>query len=121
MLEIKVFKDFICDFRLNDEKEISIISSKDLSQLKSAGYSAEDFFDYLIEYSHSLLHGSRNKINDTYLRQNSAGKVYGSNLAAIGLLKAIISNKGLFNFKTKLFPLRLVLIFESINILYIKS
>lgn len=91
----KILDDFIGDYQLNRQEGISIVSARDLSQLKSAGYSVEDLFDHLSKHYQSLLHGSRTEISDDYLKQNGTGKVYASDLAAIALMRAIISNKGL--------------------------
>jgi hypothetical protein len=65
--------------------------------LKSAGYSSEDLLDHLSKHYQSLLHGTRTEISDDHLKQNGAGKVYGSDLAAIALMRAIVSNRGLEN------------------------
>ncbi|MFT4311203.1 MAG: hypothetical protein ACMXX7_01100 [Candidatus Woesearchaeota archaeon] len=91
----KVLTDFIGDYKLDRKDGISIVSAKDLSQLKSAGYTSEDLFDHLSKHYQSLLHGSRTEISDNCLKQNGAGKVYGSDLAAIALMRAIVSNRGL--------------------------
>ena len=42
-----------------------------------------------------MLHGSRIEISDDHLKSNRAGRVHGSDLAAIALMRAIISNRGL--------------------------
>ncbi len=91
----KVLDDFIGDYRLDRKDGISIVSVRDMSQLKSAGYSTEDLLNYLSTHYQSLLHGSRTEISDDHLKQNGSGKVYGSDLAAIALMRAIVSNKGL--------------------------
>jgi hypothetical protein len=91
----KILDDFIKDYKLNRQNGISVVTARDLSQLKSVGYSVEDLFDHLTNQYHSLLHGSRVDISDTYLKQNDAGKVYGADLAAIALMRAIVSNRGL--------------------------
>jgi hypothetical protein len=91
----KILVEFINDHKLNEKKGISVVTSKDLSQLKSAGPSVEDLFDYLTINYKILLHGSRRDIFDDYLKQNEEGKIYGSDLAAIALMRGIISNRGL--------------------------
>lgn len=95
MVVQKVLDEFIGDFRLSRKEGISVISGNDLSQLKSAGYSVEDLFEYLSQQYQSLFHGSRTDITDTHLKQTGVGKIYGSNLAGIALMRAIISNRGL--------------------------
>jgi hypothetical protein len=95
MSDKKVLDDFIGDYKLNRKEGISLVSASDLSQLKSAGYTSEDLFNHLIEHYQSLLHGSRTEISDDHLKQNGAGKVYGSDLASIALMRSIVSNRGL--------------------------
>jgi hypothetical protein len=95
MSNVKILDDFIADFGLNRTNGISIVSSKDLSQLKSAGCSAEDLFNHLSTQYNSLLHGSRTEIFQEYLIPNAAGEVFATDLASIALMKSIISNSGL--------------------------
>lgn len=95
MSDKKVLDDFIGDYKLNRKEGISLVSTSDLSQLKSAGYTSEDLFNHLNKHYQSLLHGSRTEISDDQLKQNGSGKVYGSDLAAIALMRAIVSNRGL--------------------------
>lgn len=91
----RVLDDFIGDYELDRKEGVSVVSVEDLSQLKSAGYTSEDLFDHLSEHYQSLLHGSRVEISDDCLKQNGSGKVYSSDSAAIALMRAIVSNRGL--------------------------
>ena len=100
----KALDDFIGDYKLNRKDGISVVSTMDLSQLKSVGYNAEDLFNHLSEHYRSFLHGSRTYF-DSPIRPSKLSKekskVFGSNYAtflthfgSIALLKAILSNRG---------------------------
>ena len=95
MIDKKILNDFIRDYRICTKDRISVITIEALSELKSVGYSVEDLLDHLSKHYQSLLHGSRIDISDGILKQNRVGKVYASDLAAIAIMRAIISNKEL--------------------------
>jgi len=90
-----ILDDFIGDHRLNRKDGISIVSTRDLTHLRSAGYGVEDLLDYLSEHYRSLLHGSRANISESHLNPNDKGKIYGASLASIALMRAILSNRNL--------------------------
>lgn len=91
----QIFEEFIGDYRLKGQDKVSVVTSEDLAQLRSADYSVEDLFNYLTLHYQSLLHGSRNEILEGHLRPNSQGEVFCSDLASIAIMRAIISNRGL--------------------------
>jgi hypothetical protein len=95
MANEKALDEFIEDYQLNRKQGISIVKAQDLSQLKSAGYSVEDLLNHLSRNYQSLLHGSRADISDEFLRPNITGKIFAADLAAIAIMRAIISNIGL--------------------------
>ena len=86
--------DFVELFELNNDCNISVVSSEDLDILREEGYSVEGFLNHLVQKYQSLLHGSRNDIQDSHLSPRS-GLVYATDLASIALLKAVLSNRGL--------------------------
>lgn len=91
----KDLDEFIAEYQLNKTKGISVVTVENLSQLKSAGYIIENLFQHLCDKYDLLLHGSRTDISDTHLKPNPAGKSFGANIAAIAIMRAIISNRGL--------------------------
>lgn len=94
-MEKNLLDDFIGDFQLNRKSGVSVVTAEHLSHLKSVGFSVEDLFNHLCKHHLSLLHGSRSDISDDHLRPDELGRIYCSDLAAIALLKAIVSNRGL--------------------------
>ena len=92
MLDNTVLDDFIGDFRLNRKYGISIVSRDNILELKTAGYTVEDMLDYLGKTNNSLYHGSRDIISDSNLKPGERGEVCCSDLSAIAIMKAIISN-----------------------------
>lgn len=45
----KTLDKFIKNYELNSSENVSIVNSKDVAQLNSAGYSTEEFLDYVIQ------------------------------------------------------------------------
>lgn len=95
MANKRILDDFIGDFELDRKEGVSVVSTVDLAQLKSLGCSIEDLLKRLCRRHHSLLHGSRACIPEGYLKPNEVGKVFASDLAAIALMRAILSNLNL--------------------------
>ncbi len=103
MVDEKVLDDFIREHRLNRKEGSSVVSVNDLSQLKSAGYSAENLFDYLNKQYGSLMHGSRKEFNnpinpsklDTFKSKKFSAEyaTFCTPFGSIALLKAILSNE----------------------------
>lgn len=90
-----VLDDFIGTHKLDQKSGLSVVTAADISQLKSAGYFVEDLLDHLTTRYNSLLHGSRVDIHDPSLMQNGEGEVFGTDLAGIALMRAIVSNRRL--------------------------
>ncbi|MGV8086445.1 MAG: hypothetical protein ACP5N1_02330 [Candidatus Woesearchaeota archaeon] len=95
MNKSSTIEDFIKTHNLDGTKGISIVTTKDLSELKSQGYTVEKLLQQLCDQNKILLHGSRTNITENYLRANPRGNIYGANLSAIALMKAILSNREL--------------------------
>jgi hypothetical protein len=93
------FEEFIAKHdvlgkKAKDDVMIITSASAGLDDIKQKS-SVEAFLDYLVKQHNCLLHGSREYIIDNFLKANSEGNVYATDLGAIALLKAIISKKGL--------------------------
>lgn len=93
MKEEKRYQEFIEDHQLNRQTGISVVSARDMYQLKSEGCTAEGLLDYLGNNYQSLFHGSRTDILDDHLKKKGREGVYSTDLAPIAILKAIYSNK----------------------------
>ncbi len=94
MKDYSKLDEFIEEYQLNRKEGMSIVKSKDLSKLKSQGFTAEELFQHLINKYDVLLHGSIEEINDTHLKSDQ-NKVFGSDYAPIALMRGVISNRGL--------------------------
>lgn len=72
-----------------------VISKNYIDGLKSKGDSWEYILNHIVAKHGFLLHGSRVDISDDFIRPNSKGNVFATDLGSIAILKAIFSNRGL--------------------------
>ena len=89
-------EEFVRTYKTYEEKKgIAIITATDLADLKSKGYTIEDFLKHITDRFHLLLHGSREDISGPDLKPNEEFNIFVTDLASIAIMRAIISNRGL--------------------------
>jgi hypothetical protein len=95
MSKTDILEDFIKSYKLDRTSGITLVTTKDLTELKSQSHTVEELLQQLCTKNNTLLHGSRTDITDDYLQANSRGDIYSANFPAIALMRGILSNRGL--------------------------
>lgn len=93
--DIKTLDEFVNEYALNRTEGTTLVFSKNLEELKNAGYSVELLLDYLSSSYGKLFFGSRKSINGhekgSILKPNETGINCCTNLGAVAILNALIN------------------------------
>ena len=71
----------------------AFIKLEELKELKERGINLEDFLDYICHERRWLMHGSIQKIAENDRLRSKFGKIYGSNIAAVAIMRSLYSNR----------------------------
>lgn len=93
--DIKTLDEFVNEYSLNRTEGTTLVFSKNLDELKNAGYSTELLLDYLSSTYGKLFFGSPKNINGhqkgSLLKPNGNGITCCTNLGSIAILNALIN------------------------------